>query len=461
MEVKMKLLYTDMLIAGLGPGGFTAALYGAEALLPGKVTIVSNIGSQADTTPEITNWPGVPRMSGQDFQKMINDHFEELIIKYHDYLNVFIPARVVGVELAAKDQYMVNIRHDGKNQYVLTRALLIATGARNRNLKGAEHFVGKGISFCATCDASLYEGRKVWVYGSGNTALENAIMLHKHVSSLTLAFVTDNISGVPDLARRVRSLPGITIMPQTEIVSVLGDANLTGVRFKNLATGKEDVKALNGLFVNIGMDVNTDPFKDIIETNRYGEIISRGRGRTSLPGVFVAGDAGSGSKKQLIIAAGKGADAATAAIEYLTSIGPFTPCADCDQAYLSPQILSMLEGDKKEKIYSATDVSDDEFFEEVLTHKGYTILDVRKNGCPDCEVAEQFFGAAKEEHGEIKFSSIELDRNSLAVEWVRNNENIQHVPTFILLFDGKEVARRVDMEQPWKVIEELIALTEE
>lgn len=115
-EAKMKLMNTDMVIAGLGPAGFEAAIYGAEALLPKKLTIVSpKIGSQADTTPEITNWPGIPRISGQAFQTMIKDHFEELVRKYKDYLNIFIPAKVVGVERAAENRYMVNISYGGKN----------------------------------------------------------------------------------------------------------------------------------------------------------------------------------------------------------------------------------------------------------------------------------------------------------------------------------------------------------
>ncbi len=454
MEEAKKLKSYDVAVIGLGPAGLSALVYLLEAHL-NVVAIGPEVGGQMNDTPEITNWPFIPTLSGEAFQKGMLEFFENLRERFPEYL-YRLTGSVLSVAEAAGKMYKVTAQVDDGETVFFTRAIIISTGATRKNLSipGAEELRGKGIAFCGTCDAPFFKNDRVAVIGGGNTGLENILTLTKYAKEVLAVIVTDDFTGNPDLRQRATRLPNVKVLRNTEVREITGDGKVTGIRLRDIETGREWEEPVDGVFPSIGATVNSQPFTHLVDTNKNGEIIVDSMGETSAKGIWAVGDVTSIPFKQIGIATGQGIVAAMSAIAYVESMPLASPCEECAEG--SPDLKEkILEEQEKEEQFTYPDVSDDQFLKEVLTRSGDTLLMVRIEGCGDCKAARPYFLEAQKNFPTISFITIEWEKNPAAMEWLNEHEKVRAAPTFVKIRSGKEVGRRVDMERPRQMIEEL------
>jgi NADH-dependent peroxiredoxin subunit F len=198
--------------------------------------------------------------------------------------------------------------------------VILSTGARwrNVNVPGEQQYRNKGVAYCPHCDGPLYKGKRVAVIGGGNSGVEAAIDLAGVVAHVTLIEFADQLKADAVLVRKLRSLPNVAVLTAAQTLEIAGDGQkVTGLRYKDRASGAEHAIDLAGVFVQIGLVPNTEWLKGTVELSKYGEIVVDGKGATNVPGVFAAGDATITPYKQIIIAAGEGARAALSAFDHL------------------------------------------------------------------------------------------------------------------------------------------------
>ena len=299
----------DLIIIGAGPAGMSAGIYAARKLL--KTLLISkNVGGQVTDAWEIDNYLGFSQVDPAGLIKKFNEHVEKFSIEK-------IIARHVA-SLQINDDIKSVTTDDGKTYYAKT--LIIATGKRPRKLGLPEEkkLGGKGVAYCATCDAPLFAGADVAVAGGGNSALGAAMDLIKIANSVHIVSITP-LTGDPIYQDKLRSSDKVTIYTEHEIVKLLGDTVLEGLEIRSLKTGETKRLDVEGLFVEIGLLPNSDIVKGMLNLNQYGEIVVDYKCHTGFPGVFACGDVTNVPFKQVIVAAGEGAKAALAAYEYLIS----------------------------------------------------------------------------------------------------------------------------------------------
>lgn len=301
----------DVLIVGGGPAGAAAAVYAARKGI--KTGIAGErLGGQTLDTLGIENYVSVLETQGPKFAADLEAH-----------------ARVYGVDImvgqrAAKLQPAqggapASITLD--NGAVLRgRTVILATGARwrNVNVPGEAEYKNRGVAYCPHCDGPLYKGKRVAVIGGGNSGVEAAIDLAGIVEHVTLVEFAPALKADAVLVAKLNSLPNVTVHVNAQTTAIVGDGQkVTGLTFKDRATGAERTVDLAGVFVQIGLVPNTEWLKGTVELSKYGEIIVDAKGATSVPGVFAAGDATTTPYKQIVIAAGEGAKAALSAFDHL------------------------------------------------------------------------------------------------------------------------------------------------
>lgn len=297
----------DVLVAGAGPAGATAAIYSARKGL--KVAIIAErIGGQVNETMGIENLISVPQTTGKQLAQDLKKHLAE----YH--IDILENRRIEKVEVT---EGMKVLSVKGGETYKAP-VLIIATGAnwRKLNVPGEEKYIGHGVAFCPHCDGPFYKGREVAVIGGGNSGVEAAIDLAGVCSKVTVFEFMDTLKADTVLQEKAKSLPNVDIITNTQTVEVLGNGDkVVGLIKKDRSSEKEEIFALDGIFVQIGLTANSTLFKELLETNRMGEILTDKNGRTSVKGIYAAGDVTDVSYKQIVIAMGEGAKAALAAFE--------------------------------------------------------------------------------------------------------------------------------------------------
>ena len=229
--VETRKMY-DVTVAGVGPAGLCAPVYLLEAHM-NVMAVGPEIGGQINDTPEITNWPFIPVVSGEAFQQGMLAFFENLESKFPEYLTR-LTGSVVSVGEAAGNMYKVTAQTIDGAMVFFTKALIVATGATRKNLPvpGAEELKGKGVAFCGTCDAPFFKDDAVAVIGGGNTALENILTLTKYAKEVISVIVTDDFTGNPDLRERITKLSNVKIIRNTEVLEVIGRAKVTGIKLE-------------------------------------------------------------------------------------------------------------------------------------------------------------------------------------------------------------------------------------
>lgn len=297
----------DVIVAGGGPAGVSAAIYSARKGL--KVALVAeHIGGQVAETVAIENMISVPQTTGSHLVANLKSHLNEYAI------DILENRRIDHFEIT-----------DGKKQIktsmgetFATPALIIATGAswRRLNVPGESQYIGSGVAFCAHCDGPFYKGKKVAVIGGGNSGLEAAIDLSAIASEVTVLEYLDELKGDQVLQDKIKDIKNIKIFTGIETQNIEGDGSkVTAIQFNNRHSGEAHSSNIDGVFVQIGLSANSQVFRHLVEVNRAGEIVIDSRCRTNLPGVYAAGDVSEVPFKQIVIAMGEGAKASLTAFE--------------------------------------------------------------------------------------------------------------------------------------------------
>ncbi|RUA12630.1 MAG: thioredoxin-disulfide reductase [Flavobacteriia bacterium] len=304
------------LIIGSGPAGYTAAIYAARADLKPVVYTGLEMGGQLTTTTEVDNFPGYPE--GVDGTALMED-----LRKQAERFGTEVRFGIVTkVDLSKEEGGIHKITVD-ESKVVEADTVIIATGATARylGLESEQRLKGGGVSACATCDGFFYRGQDVVVVGAGDTAAEEATYLSNICKSVTMLVRKDYMRASKAMQHRVDKTENITVMYNTEIDEVLGDKVVEGVRvFNNKTNEKQDLK-VTGVFIAIGHKPNTEIFKDVLDMDEVGYLITKGKSsKTNLPGVFACGDVQDKEYRQAVTAAGSGCMAALDAERYLGAL---------------------------------------------------------------------------------------------------------------------------------------------
>ncbi|MDV5167961.1 thioredoxin-disulfide reductase [Photobacterium rosenbergii] len=308
----MSELY-DVIIIGGGAGGMSAGVYAARGKM--KTLIIEdkrNTGGQAATTSEMENYPGILEATGPQLMDMFREHCDKFGVQ-------FARGLVTGISIA-EDGFIKTLTTN-KGETYQTKSIIVATGATPRilGITGESEFRGKGVSYCATCDADFYEELDVVVVGSGNTAVEESVFLTKFVNKVTMIVLHDQ--GILDADRTAQEQAfandKIEFVWNSVVEEITGDELVNGVKLKNLKTGEISELATDGVFMFVGTVPKTDFVKELIELTPQGYVITNDKQETSVPGIFAVGDVTDKFLRQVVTAAGDGAVAAVAADRYI------------------------------------------------------------------------------------------------------------------------------------------------
>lgn len=323
------MLMYDMIIIGAGPAGLSAAIYGVRA---GKSVLVlegKTYGGQIINTPEVENYPGISKMSGFEFAKGLYEQAKNLGAQIKMEKVVSLEKRKSGkrsdMEAAEADENTKEGRSEAPVFTVSTSkgsyeggALILATGAKNRllGLPGEKEMTGSGVSYCATCDGMFYRDKVVAVNGGGSTALEDALFLSNYCKEVYLIHRRDAFRGEQKLVDALEKRENVKFILNSVVTGLMGEGRLESISIKN-KDGEEKTLNIDGLFIAIGQEPETALAKDMVSVDEKGYIRAGEDCRTTVPGVFVAGDCRTKTVRQLTTAAADGAVAALMAVEYL------------------------------------------------------------------------------------------------------------------------------------------------
>lgn len=305
MEIKEKAY--DVIVAGGGPAGVSAAIYSARKGL--RVAIVAErVGGQVKETVGIENLISVPETTGSELADQLKTH----LLRYP--VDLLEQRKVDQVELVGTTKKVIT----SVGETFTAPALIVATGAswRKLNVPGENDYIGRGVAFCPHCDGPFYKGKHVAVVGGGNSGIEAAIDLAGICAKVTVFEFMEELKADQVLQQKLSTLPNVEVFVSSQTTEVIGDGNkLTALRVKDRMTEEERLVEFDGVFVQIGLSANSSVFRDLVETNRLGEIVIDEHCRTQVAGVYAAGDVSTVPYKQIIISMGEGAKAALSAFD--------------------------------------------------------------------------------------------------------------------------------------------------
>ena len=299
---------TDIIIIGAGPAGMTAAIYARRASKTVLVLEAMSYGGQIINTPDIENYPVAAHISGFDFATKVYEQAKEL-----------------GAEF--KFEKAVEIRDNGESKTVVTpkneyeaKAVIIATGSENRKLgvEGEDKLVGRGVSYCATCDGAFFRNKSVAVVGGGNTALEDALYLADVAEKVYLIHRRDRFRGEDSTVEKLKQRDNVQFVYNSRVTKLNADRRLQSIEVTD-KQGNVTVIEVSGLFVAVGRVPENQNFASVIELDGAGYAVAAENCRTKTPGVFVAGDNRIKEVRQLVTATADGAVAATEAVRFINS----------------------------------------------------------------------------------------------------------------------------------------------
>ncbi len=302
----------DVLVVGGGPAGAAGAIYAARKGIRTGVA-AERFGGQVLDTMGIENLIAVAETEGPKLARALEENVRDYAV---DIMNL---QRATALLPAVEEGGLHEIRFDS-GASLKAKTVIVATGARWRelNVPGEKEYRNRGVAYCPHCDGPLFKGKRVAVIGGGNSGVEAAIDLAGIVAHVTLLEFADQLRADAVLQRKLNSLPNVTVITSAQTTEVLGDGSkVTGLAYKDRVSGNPCVVALDGVFVQIGLLPNSDWLKGTLELSPQGEVITDGKGRTSVPGVFAAGDVTTVPYKQIVIAMGDGARASLSAFDHL------------------------------------------------------------------------------------------------------------------------------------------------
>jgi len=316
----MKELKTDLLIIGAGPGGMAAALYAKRSGLDFIIVEKNMAGGQIINTDLIENYPGfLDNPSGFELAQKLSEHCKKFEIDIMEYFSI---DKIE--EADHKDGGKTyKFKSTGSDSYIYSRALIIATGAKPDRLdvKGEAEFIGKGISFCATCDGALYRGKEVAVVGGGDTAVEEALFLSNLVDKVYLIHRRDELRACDMLQCRARDNGKIEFLWSSVVEEFVGDEKLESIIIKNKNDGSTRKIAVAAAFEYVGWEPNSDMIKHLVDTDQKGFIIADMTMKTSHEAIFAIGDVRNTPFRQVITAVADGAVAAMYVDKYFLEQG--------------------------------------------------------------------------------------------------------------------------------------------
>lgn len=297
-----------MLILGSGPAGLSAALYAARANLEPVVLTGMELGGQVSLTNTVENYPGFPDgVGGQELVDLFQKQAERFgaRIEYDTATKVYLAQRPFKVQTY--------------NGEYTTETIIIATGAQavHLDVPGEKELTGRGVSYCATCDGWFFKDKDVVVVGGGDSALEESIFLTRYAKSITIIHRRDSLRAGVILQQRAFDHPKIKFLWNSVITKILGDESVKKVEIRNLSTNKKSELPTDGVFIFIGHNPNTQLFVGCLDLDEKGYIKTDRLFSTDVPGVYVAGEAGDPTFRQVVTSAGMGAAAAMQAIRFI------------------------------------------------------------------------------------------------------------------------------------------------
>ena len=303
----------DLIIVGLGPAAYSAALYAARYMLK-TLVIGETPGGQLTEAGEVDDYLGLIGINAQDMIKVFNKHIE----KYN------VPVVLDHVESIRKDgdEFVVKAKRKGEFK---AKSVILTIGVRRRklNVPGEAEFTGRGVSYCSICDAPLFKNKVVAVIGGGDSALEGAEILSRYATKVYLIHRRDEFRGQPIYLENIKAKPNVEIILNTVVTEIKGDKLVKSILTKNVKTGETKELNVNGVFVEIGFEPPTDFARaNGLETDAMGYIKVDEWMRTNIQGVFAAGDCTGMwlGFRQVITSAAQGAVAAHSAFRYLNEL---------------------------------------------------------------------------------------------------------------------------------------------
>jgi thioredoxin reductase (NADPH) len=300
----------DILILGAGPAGLTAGIYAARARRSVLILDSGTVGGQTVLTDKVANFPGVAETSGRELSKTMAQQARTFGCEVKAF------ARIAEVDLTG-DVKKVTLKN---GTHFTARAIVVATGGVPRKLgvDGEAGFVGRGVSYCATCDGDFFTDRPIAVIGGGNSALEEAVSLSRYASEITVIHEFDHFQAEPWIVAEAQGNEKIDFLMNQRVLDFSGESGLACVRSADKDGDVVTDTLVDGCFVFIGYVPNSEAFEGQIELTERGEIVTDDALRTSLPGVFAAGDVRHKRVRQITTAVADGTVAALSALEYLT-----------------------------------------------------------------------------------------------------------------------------------------------
>jgi len=297
----------DVIIVGGGPAALTAAVYCMrKGVSTGLITM--DFGGQLSDTSTVENYMGYSYITGVDLANKFKEQVRQFEIAIADGKKA----------VAIQDGTEKVVRLDDGSAF-RARSLIITTGKSSRKLgvPGEIELTGRGVAYCAICDAPLFAGKRVVVVGGGNSGIESAIDLAKTAEHVTVVQFLPELTADRVLVDAFEAFTNTTTLYEHEVMEIVGTQTVESVKIRNRVTGDVSTHEVQGIFIEIGLDPNTVSVKGLLKLNEFGEIEVDCACRTNRPGIFAAGDVTSVPFKQIIIAAGEGAKAALSACEYI------------------------------------------------------------------------------------------------------------------------------------------------
>lgn len=298
----------DVLVVGTGPAAVSSAVYAARKGL--KTAMIGlKIGGQVLDTKDIENIIGVPKTTGIEYAENLEKHLKEYCVALKE------------------GTYVVNLEEDGKDKIVTTsdnkkyksKTVIITTGAKWKelNVPGEQEYKGKGVHYCATCDGPFYKGLDVAIVGGGNSGVEAALDMSGIAKSVTVVEFMPELKADKVLIDKLSERDNVKVLTNVATTEIFGEDFTKGLKYKNRADNSISDLNIDGVFIEIGLTPNSEFAKNLVETNKFGEIIINENNMTNVKGIFAAGDVTTVKQKQIVISVGEGAKAALNAFEYL------------------------------------------------------------------------------------------------------------------------------------------------
>ncbi len=300
----------DVVIAGAGPAGMTAAVYTARANMSTLMLERGMPGGQMANTEDIENYPGFESILGPDLSNKMFEHAKKFGAEY-----------AYGDISEIVDGYPYKTVKAGNKEY-LAKSIIIATGAEHRELGvlGEREFSGRGVSYCAVCDGAFFRGKELVVVGGGDSAVEEALFLTRFAAKVTIVHRRDQFRAQKIIQNRAFDHPKIEVIWDTVLKEIKGETKVGSVLLENAKTGEQQEFPCEGVFIYVGMDPLTKPFLEMGITNEEGYLLTDEKMKTEIPGIFAAGDVREKLLRQVVTATGDGSIAAQSAQHYVEDL---------------------------------------------------------------------------------------------------------------------------------------------